>query len=64
MDAMTEEMNTNYLSYLHLVKAFVPYLQKSDKETSFIFTTSGLALVGDNKERGERRNGRACTDLG
>ncbi|KAF7846152.1 hypothetical protein BT93_L5116 [Corymbia citriodora subsp. variegata] len=40
-----EEFNTNYLAYLHLVLAFTPYLQKSDKATSFIFTTSGLALV-------------------
>ncbi|GAB7356696.1 hypothetical protein MBLNU459_g7405t1 [Dothideomycetes sp. NU459] len=40
-----EEFNTNYLSYLHLVLAFTPHLQKQSKETSFIFTTSGLALV-------------------
>lgn len=40
-----DEFNTNYLAYLHLVTDFLPYLQKQSKETSLIFTTSGLALV-------------------
>jgi len=44
-NVLYEELNTNYLSYLHLVLAFTPYLQKQNNETSFIFTTSGLALV-------------------
>lgn len=40
------EVLTNYTSYMHLSKAFLPYLQKqAPKETSLIFTTSGLALI-------------------
>ena len=40
------EILTNYTAYLHLVKAFLPYLQAAaPKPTSLIFTTSGLALV-------------------
>lgn len=33
-------------AFMHLIKAFLPHLQKqAPKETSLIFTTSGLALV-------------------
>jgi len=39
------EFRTNYFSYLHLTTAFTPFLQKQDKETSLIYTTSGLALT-------------------
>ncbi|KAH6633047.1 short-chain dehydrogenase/ reductase-like protein [Boeremia exigua] len=39
------EFRTNYLSYMHLTMAFVPFLQKKDNETSLIYTTSGLALI-------------------
>jgi short-subunit dehydrogenase involved in D-alanine esterification of teichoic acids len=40
------EILTNYTSYLHLTKAFLPYLQKqAPKPTSLVFTTSGLALI-------------------
>jgi short-subunit dehydrogenase involved in D-alanine esterification of teichoic acids len=39
------EFRTNYLSYMHLTTAFIPFMQKQDKETSFIYTTSGLALL-------------------
>lgn len=39
------EFRTNYLSYMHLTTAFTPFLQKQNKETSFIYTTSGLALL-------------------
>jgi len=42
------EVNTNYISYIHLVTAFLPFFQaksKKGQETSFMFTTSGLALV-------------------
>jgi len=43
---LEQEMLTNYTSYMHLTKAFLPYLQKqTPKKTSMIFTTSGLALV-------------------
>jgi len=44
-DVLYDELNTNYLSYLHLTIEFLPYLQKQSKETSLIYTTSGLALV-------------------
>lgn len=39
------EFTTNYISYIHLTKAFLPHLQKQEKETSLIYTSSGLALV-------------------
>lgn len=40
------EMLTNYTAYMHLIKAFLPYLTKqAPTPTSMIFTTSGLALV-------------------
>lgn len=46
LDKMDLEIDTNYSSILRLTKAFLPYLQKqTPKETSIIYTTSGLALV-------------------
>lgn len=39
------EFTTNYTAYLHLTKAFVPFLQKQDKETALVYTSSGLALL-------------------
>lgn len=46
LSVLSEELNTNYLSYVHLVTAFLPHLQAQDsKQTSLIFTTSGLALL-------------------
>ncbi|KAK0251718.1 hypothetical protein LTS09_013178 [Friedmanniomyces endolithicus] len=46
LEAVDLEVLTNYTSFLHLTKAFLPYLQKqAPKPTSMIFTTSGLALV-------------------
>ncbi|KAL5118885.1 hypothetical protein ACEQ8H_003208 [Pleosporales sp. CAS-2024a] len=39
------EFRTNYLGYMHLTTALTPFLQKQNKQTSFIYTTSGLALV-------------------
>ncbi|KAK4540379.1 hypothetical protein LTR36_009236 [Oleoguttula mirabilis] len=46
LDDIEQEMLTNYTSYMHLTKAFLPYLQKqAPKATSMIYTTSGLALV-------------------
>jgi len=39
------ELTTNYISYIYLVAAFLPFLQKQSSPTSLIFTTSGLALV-------------------
>ncbi|KAF2151860.1 NAD(P)-binding protein [Myriangium duriaei CBS 260.36] len=40
-----KEFTTNYLSYVHLTVAFLPFFQKQDRQTSFIYTSSGLALV-------------------
>lgn len=45
LDMLEMEFRTNYLSYMHLTTAFIPFLQKQDKETSLIYTTSGLALM-------------------
>lgn len=46
LDKMDLELNTNYSSILRLTKAFLPYLQKqAPRDTSIIYTTSGLALV-------------------
>lgn len=46
LDTIEIEMKVNYLSYMHLVKAFLPLLQKqAPKEASMIFTSSGLALI-------------------
>ena len=46
LDTIELEILTNYTSFMHLTKAFLPYLQKqAPKETSMIYTTSGLALV-------------------
>ena len=39
------EFTTNYLSYLALVKAFLPFLKEKKSDSSLIFTTSGLALA-------------------
>jgi short-subunit dehydrogenase involved in D-alanine esterification of teichoic acids len=38
-------MTTNYTAPLHLIKAFLPFLQRQSSPASLIFTTSGLALV-------------------
>lgn len=46
LDVLESELLINYRSYMHLTKAFLPYLQKkAPQPTSLIFTTSGLALV-------------------
>lgn len=45
LSVLEMEFRTNYLSYIHLTTAFTPFLQKQNKETSFIYTTSGLALL-------------------
>ncbi|KAL8720295.1 MAG: hypothetical protein Q9225_002833 [Loekoesia sp. 1 TL-2023] len=39
------EFKTNYLSYLALTKAFLPFLQSKQQESVLMFTTSSLALV-------------------
>lgn len=46
LEKLDTETLTNYTAFMHLTKAFLPYLQKqAPKETSLVFTTSGLALV-------------------
>ncbi|KAF4302684.1 Short-chain dehydrogenase/reductase SDR [Botryosphaeria dothidea] len=42
------ELTTNYTSFIHLTKYFLPFLQKQSKPTSIIYTTSGLALAPIN----------------
>jgi short-subunit dehydrogenase involved in D-alanine esterification of teichoic acids len=39
------EFTTNYVSYVHLTKAFLPHLQKQEKETGLVYMSSGLAMV-------------------
>jgi short-subunit dehydrogenase involved in D-alanine esterification of teichoic acids len=39
------EFTTNYLSYVHLTKAFLPHLQSQSNATSLIYMSSGLAFV-------------------
>ncbi|KAK5168205.1 uncharacterized protein LTR77_006774 [Saxophila tyrrhenica] len=46
LETIETEMLTNYTAFMHLTKAFLPLLQKqAPKETSIVYTTSGLALV-------------------
>ncbi|KAL8936462.1 MAG: hypothetical protein Q9216_004913 [Gyalolechia sp. 2 TL-2023] len=45
MNVVQEEFVTNYLSYLALTKAFLPFLRSKQEESALMFTTSGLALV-------------------
>ncbi|KAI4106407.1 MAG: hypothetical protein L6R37_002205 [Teloschistes peruensis] len=45
LDTVETEFKTNYLSYLALTKAFLPFLQSKQHESALMFTTSGLALV-------------------
>jgi len=43
--AIDLEMRTNYFSYIHLLKAFLPFLQEKKEQTALVFMTSGLALA-------------------
>lgn len=45
LDSIDLEMKTNYFSYLHLIKAFLPFLQAKQNPTAIVFVTSGLALA-------------------
>lgn len=45
MNAISLEMTTNYLSYLALTKAFLPFLQAKKSESALIYVSSGLALL-------------------
>lgn len=49
MDVVGKEFTTNYLSYLALTKAFLPFLQAKNAESSLIYTSSALALVPSTK---------------
>ena len=44
LNAVNGELTTNYLAYIHIAMAFLPYLQNKPK-SAFAFTTSGLGLV-------------------
>ncbi|KAI9881609.1 MAG: hypothetical protein M1830_000173 [Pleopsidium flavum] len=45
MSVIETEFKTNYLSFLALTKAFLPFLQSKKEPSALIYTTSGLALV-------------------
>jgi short-subunit dehydrogenase involved in D-alanine esterification of teichoic acids len=49
MDVVGKEFTTNYLSYLALTKAFLPFLQAKNAKSSLIYTSSALALVPSTK---------------
>lgn len=45
LDSVDLEMKTNYFSYIHLIKAFLPFFQAKQDPTAIVFVTSGLALA-------------------
>lgn len=47
LSVVETEFTTNYLSYVHMAMAFLPYLEEQSKKSAaaIAFTTSGLALV-------------------
>ncbi|KAL9113747.1 MAG: hypothetical protein Q9227_002192 [Pyrenula ochraceoflavens] len=47
LDAIPNFVNkcTNYISYIALTKAFLPFLLEKRSESALIFTTSGLGIV-------------------
>lgn len=46
LDSFEKELTTNFVSYIHLTKAFLPHLQRqAPKDVALIYVTSGLALV-------------------
>ena len=45
VDLINLEFVTNYLSYLALTKAFLPFLKSKHGESALIYISSGLALV-------------------
>jgi len=45
LDVLEAEFTTNYLSYVHLTKYLLPFLQKQSSPTSLVFVTSGLAII-------------------
>ncbi|KAI8165099.1 putative oxidoreductase DltE [Colletotrichum sp. SAR 10_70] len=45
LDIVYDELLANYLSHVHLTKAFLPHLQKQNKQTALLYTTSQLGLI-------------------
>ena len=45
LSVIEQEFKTNYISYIHLTMAFLPFLQSKCKRSALIYTTSGLALT-------------------
>ncbi|KAI9039195.1 putative short-chain dehydrogenase/oxidoreductase [Aspergillus affinis] len=45
MDIFETELTTNYISAVHLTKAFLPHLQSQPSKTAIAFTSSQMALV-------------------
>lgn len=44
LDVIEAEFTTNYLSYIHLIKAFLPFLM-AKKSSAIACMSSGLALI-------------------
>ncbi|KAI9813191.1 MAG: hypothetical protein M1832_006363 [Thelocarpon impressellum] len=45
LDELEREFRTNYLSYVHLTTAFLPFLQERKEGGTLIYMSSGLALL-------------------
>ena len=45
IDVLSLEFTTNYIAQLAITKAFLPFLQKKDAESAFIYVSSALALI-------------------
>ncbi|KAI9802527.1 MAG: hypothetical protein M1833_001599 [Piccolia ochrophora] len=45
LSVIEEEFNTNYISYIHLLTAFLPFFQEKKSQSAMVFTSSGLGLV-------------------
>ncbi|WQF81208.1 Putative short-chain dehydrogenase/reductase SDR, NAD(P)-binding domain superfamily [Colletotrichum destructivum] len=45
LDIIHDELLVNYLSHVHLTKAFLPHLSKQGKQTALLYTTSQLGLT-------------------
>ncbi|MCJ1426562.1 hypothetical protein MMC29_004465 [Sticta canariensis] len=45
LSSIQNEFNTNYISYIALTTAFLPFLQTKEEESALIFMSSVLALV-------------------
>nr|XP_036587948.1 putative short-chain dehydrogenase [Colletotrichum truncatum]KAF6799089.1 putative short-chain dehydrogenase [Colletotrichum truncatum] len=45
LDVVYDELLANYLSHVHLTKAFLPHLSKQTNEVALVHTTSQLGLI-------------------